>query len=94
MPTPITPQQLQARMAADAPYALIDVREVGEYNASHIPGSSLIPRGRLEFELAQAVPHPDTTLILCDDDARRVTYAPPPPPRRWATAMSPGSPAA
>ena len=62
-------------MAADAPYALIDVREVGEYNASHIPGSSLIPRGRLEFELAQAVPHPDTTLILCDDDARRVVRA-------------------
>ena len=75
MPIPITPQQLQARMAADAPYALIDVREVGEYNASHIPGSSLIPRGRLEFELAQAVPHSDTTLILCDDDARRVTRA-------------------
>ena len=62
-------------MAADAPYALIDVREVGEYNASHIPGSSLIPRGRLEFELAQAVPHPATTLILCDDDARRVVRA-------------------
>ena len=75
MPTPITPEQLQQRMLEAAPYALIDVREVGEYNASHIPGSSLIPRGRLEFELAQAVPHPDTTLILCDDDARRVIRA-------------------
>ena len=93
MPTPITPQQLQARMAADAPYALIDVREVGEYNASHIPGSSLIPRGRLEFELAQAVPHPDTTLILCDDDARRVVRAAA-TAEAMGYAMSPGSPAA
>ena len=68
MPTPIAPQQLQARMAADAPYALIDVREIGEYNASHMPGSSLIPRARLEFELAEAVSHTETPLILCDED--------------------------
>ena len=55
---PNAPQQLQARMAADAPYALIDVREIGEYNASHMPGSSLIPRARLEF--ACFCPHTET----------------------------------
>ena len=62
-------------MSADAPFALIDVRDIGEYNASHIPGASLIPRARLEFDLPAAVPHRDTPLILCDDDARRVVRA-------------------
>ena len=75
MPTPISPDQLRDRMSADAPYALIDVRDIGEYNASHIPGASLIPRARLEFDLPTAVPQPDTPLILCDDDARRVVRA-------------------
>ena len=75
MPTPISPDQLRERMRADAPYALIDVREIGEYNASHIPGASLIPRGRLEFDLPDAVPHFATPIILCDDDCRRVVRA-------------------
>lgn len=75
MPTPISPDQLRDRMSADAPWALIDVRDIGEYNASHIPGASLIPRARLEFDLPAAVPHRDTPLILCDDDARRVVRA-------------------
>ncbi len=29
----------------------------------------------LEFELAGAVPHPDTPIVLCDEDERRVHYA-------------------
>lgn len=75
MPTPISSDQLRNRMSADSPWALIDVRDIGEYNASHIPGASLIPRARLEFDLPAAVPQPDTPLILCDDDARRVVRA-------------------
>ena len=57
------------------PFALVDVREPGEYNASHIPGSSLIPRRMLEFDLPAAVPHPATLTVLCDDDGRRVARA-------------------
>ena len=60
-PTPPTPSSMCARWGNTTPRIF--------------PGSSLIPRGRLEFELAQAVPHPATTLILCDDDARRVVRA-------------------
>ena len=36
-------------LAGDRPFALIDVREAGEYNASHITGSSLSPRRELEL---------------------------------------------
>ena len=75
MPRPITSDQLLDLFEGDTPFALIDVREPGEYNASHIPGSSLIPRRMLEFDLAAAVPHPGTLVALCDDDGRRVARA-------------------
>ena len=75
MPTPITPDDLQRRLADDAPIALIDVRDPPEYNTSHIVGASLIPRRMLEFELAESVPHPATPIVLCDEDERRVHFA-------------------
>ena len=75
MPRPITSDQLLDLFEGDTPFALIDVREPGEYNASHIPGSSLIPRRMLELDLAAAVPHPGTLVALCDDDGRRVGRA-------------------
>ena len=75
MSQPITPSLLVDLLNGRTPFALIDVREPGEYNASHIPGSSLIPRRMLEFDLAAAVPHPGTLVVLCDDDGRRVAPA-------------------
>ena len=71
----ITPEQVRELLQGTTPFAFIDVREPGEYNASHIPGSSLMPRRRLEFDLAAAVPHPGTMVVLCDDDGRRVVRA-------------------
>ena len=71
----ISPAQLQELFNGNTPFALIDVREPGEYNASHIPGSSLIPRRMLEFDLNVAVPHPGTMVVFCDDDERRVGRA-------------------
>ena len=61
--------------AGDRPFALIDVREAGEYNSSHITGSSLIPRRELELRIADSVPFADTTVVLCDDDGRRAALA-------------------
>ena len=75
MPTSITPHDLQQRLASEAPFALIDVRDPPEYNASHITGSSLIPRRMLEFELSHAVPHLDTPIVFCDEDERGVRFA-------------------
>ena len=62
--------------AGDRPFALIDVREAGEYNSSHIIGSSLIPRRELELRIADSVPFADTTVVLCDDDGRRAAPRP------------------
>ena len=75
MPTTISPQSLDTLLKGSSPFALIDVRETGEYNNAHIPGASLIPRRDLEAQIAAAVPHPATPVVLCDDDARRATLA-------------------
>ena len=75
MPTTISPQDLDGLLKGSSPFALIDVRETGEYNNAHIPGASLIPRRDLESQMADAVPHSATPVVLCDDDARRATLA-------------------
>ena len=75
MPTIISSQSLDALLEGDTPFALIDVREAGEYNNAHIPGASLISRRDLEAQVAAAVPHGATPVVLCDDDARRATFA-------------------
>jgi rhodanese-related sulfurtransferase len=56
-------------------FALIDVREAGEYNSSHIPGSSLISRRHLEFQMSTAVPVRNAQVVVCDDDGRRAGLA-------------------
>jgi rhodanese-related sulfurtransferase len=58
-------------LEAGAPLALIDVREHGEYNASHIPGSSSLPRRLLEFRIQRLVPCTSVQVVVVDDDGRR-----------------------
>src|SRR5437773_4382063 len=71
----ITAAALKSLLGTQATCALIDVREPGEYNDSHIPGASLVPRRQLEFRLGRLVPYRGTHVIVCDDDGRRATLA-------------------
>ena len=71
----IAPAALDDLLRGDSSFALIDVREAGEYNSSHIPGASLIARRHLEFSMPQAVPFSGTHVVLCDDDGRRAQLA-------------------
>ena len=71
----ISPATLLDLLEGDTPRACIDVREPGEYNSSHIPGVSLLPRRQLEFQLPQAVPFAGTQVVICDDDGRRAALA-------------------
>jgi len=75
MATTISARQLDDLLHGRAPFALIDVREAGEYNSSHIPGASSIPRRLLEVQLPRAVPFAGTRVVLCDDDGRRARLA-------------------
>ena len=71
----ISPEGLNSLLQGDSPFALIDIREAGEYNSSHIPGSSLISRRHLESQMWEAVPHLDVPVVVCDDDQRRADLA-------------------
>ena len=71
----ITADDLDSLLEGESQFALIDVREAGEYNSSHIRDSSLIPRRLLEFQMSTAVPVKGTQVVLCDDDGRRAGLA-------------------
>ena len=68
-------QALDQLLKGKTRFALIDVRDPGEYNSSHIPGATLIPRKQLEFDMSHSVPVRGTPVVLCCDDGRRSTLA-------------------
>lgn len=47
----ILPEEVQAKLQAGEALNLIDVREVDEVQAGHIPGITNIPLGLLEFKM-------------------------------------------
>ena len=52
----IAPATLAHLLDTDSALALIDVREHGEYNLAHIPGSTSVPRRQLETRMGRLVP--------------------------------------
>ena len=75
MATAISCGAVKALLDGTIPFALIDVRESGEHNSTHIPDSSLIPRRQLEFQMSAAVPVKDVQVVLYDDDGSRAKLA-------------------
>lgn len=65
---PIAPDRLRAVLRDGREYALLDVRERGNYAASHLFTAINLPLSRLELGMRQYVPRPDTRVLLCDDD--------------------------
>lgn len=47
----LLPEAVQAKLEAGAAITIIDVREIDEVEAGHIPGSINIPLGLLEFRM-------------------------------------------
>ncbi len=71
----ISSHDLNELLEGKSPFALIDVRESGEYNATHIPGAALIPRRRIEYIIESSVPFKGTKVVVCCDDGRRSQLA-------------------
>src|SRR4030095_13664749 len=71
----IIPADLKHMLDTQTTCVCIDVREPGEYNSTHIPGTSLVPRRELEFRMRRLVPYQGTLVIVCDDDGSRATLA-------------------
>ena len=71
----IAAEDLSSLLEGNSQFALIDVREAGEYNSTHIIDSSLIPRRQLESQMSAAVPVKGCQVVICDDDGRRAGLA-------------------
>lgn len=64
----ITPDQLQTRMA-DSDVTLVDVREVHEYRAGHVPGAINIPLALIPVRLHE-LPSDKELTIICQSGNR------------------------
>ncbi|MBI4198844.1 MAG: sulfurtransferase [Chloroflexi bacterium] len=75
MSSAITPQQIKALLDSTQAYALIDVRERGEFNQRQIFGATNLPRRDLEFHMARLVPVKGTPIVVCDEGGPRAALA-------------------
>jgi molybdopterin/thiamine biosynthesis adenylyltransferase/rhodanese-related sulfurtransferase len=69
-----TPLQLQARLAAGPPVALVDVRERPEWAAVRLPGARLAPLSELEAHL-ESLPRDRDLVLYCKVGQRSASAA-------------------
>ena len=54
---------------------VLDVREKDAYDAGHIPGARLLPRGQLELRVDKELPDPTARIVTCCELGRISTLA-------------------
>jgi glyoxylase-like metal-dependent hydrolase (beta-lactamase superfamily II)/rhodanese-related sulfurtransferase len=54
---------------------ILDVRERDAYEAGHIPGAKLLPRGQLELRVNEELPDPTRRIVACCEFGRISTLA-------------------
>jgi glyoxylase-like metal-dependent hydrolase (beta-lactamase superfamily II)/rhodanese-related sulfurtransferase len=54
---------------------VLDVREKDQYEAGHIPGARLLPRGQLELRVDKELPDPTARIVTCCEFGRISTLA-------------------
>jgi glyoxylase-like metal-dependent hydrolase (beta-lactamase superfamily II) len=59
----------------DAELIVLDVRERDAYEAGHIPGARLLPRGQLELRVNEELPDPTQRILVCCEFGRISTLA-------------------
>jgi glyoxylase-like metal-dependent hydrolase (beta-lactamase superfamily II)/rhodanese-related sulfurtransferase len=68
--------ELKARIdARDADLVVLDVREREAYQAGHVPGARLLPRGQLELRVNEELPDPTLRIIAVCEFGRVSTLA-------------------
>jgi glyoxylase-like metal-dependent hydrolase (beta-lactamase superfamily II)/rhodanese-related sulfurtransferase len=66
---------LSRTQAADSDLIILDVRERDAYEAGHIAGARLLPRGQLELRVNQDLPDPTRRILTCCEFGRISTLA-------------------
>ena len=68
--------ELKSRVdSVDTDLIVLDVRERDAYEAGHVPGARLLPRGQLELRVNQDLPDPTRRILTCCDFGRISTLA-------------------
>jgi glyoxylase-like metal-dependent hydrolase (beta-lactamase superfamily II)/rhodanese-related sulfurtransferase len=68
--------ELQTRIEAGGDGLIVlDVREREAFEAGHIPGARLLPRGQLELRVNQDLPDPTRRIVVCCEFGRISTLA-------------------
>lgn len=68
--------ELKSRVDANSnELVVLDVRERDAYEAGHIPGAKLLPRGQLELRVNQDLPDPTRRIVSCCEFGRISTLA-------------------
>jgi len=68
--------ELRSRVeAAPCDLVVLDVRERDAYEAGHIPGARLLPRGQLELRVDTELPDPTARIVTCCEFGRISTLA-------------------
>ena len=68
-------EDYEAARARLVDHALIDVRDPSEFALGHIDGAVNIPRGELEFKIADLVPNRATPIMMCCRTGRTALLA-------------------
>ena len=67
----LAPEELRSRVAAGDPDLIVlDVRERDAYEAGHVPGARLLPRGQLELRVDEELPDPTRRIVVCCESGR------------------------
>ena len=68
--------ELRTRIESPAcELVVLDVREKDQYEAGHIPGARLLPRGQLELRVDKELPDPTARIVTCCEIGRISTLA-------------------
>jgi glyoxylase-like metal-dependent hydrolase (beta-lactamase superfamily II)/rhodanese-related sulfurtransferase len=68
--------ELRSRIESGAgALVVLDVREKDAYEAGHIPGARLLPRGQLELRVDKELPDPTARIVTCCEFGRISTLA-------------------
>lgn len=69
-------EELKTRVESGAGgLVVLDVRERDAYEAGHIPGARLLPRGQLELRVNEDLPDPTQRIVACCEFGRISTLA-------------------
>src|SRR3990172_8082835 len=66
--------QLKAMLHDAGEIALLDVREAGQFGASHLLFATPVPYSRLELDVVALEPRRSVRLVVCDDGELGVAH--------------------